>query len=145
MGGGPTLRQIARHWRKCYPPKRINLLPSTKARTEGSGVPSKASQNSRVHPAAHLRHTDLKGPGRGSRRFAELSQAIEQEVEKCPEAKRLRTHPGVGALTALAFVLIIENCAPRRRGRRVQFAALATHNCRSPNSWSILNFFSSTN
>jgi len=28
-------------------------------------------------------------------------------VEKCPEAQRLRTHPGVGPLTALAFVLII--------------------------------------
>src|SRR5262250_70841 len=40
-------------------------------------------------------------------RIAELSQAIEQEAEKCPEAKRLMTHPGVGALTALAFVLII--------------------------------------
>src|SRR5437870_8997368 len=39
--------------------------------------------------------------------IAELSLAIEQEVEKCPEAQRLRTHPGVGALTALAFVLII--------------------------------------
>ena len=39
--------------------------------------------------------------------IAELSQAIEQEVEKCPEAQRLRTHPGVGPLTALAFVLII--------------------------------------
>jgi transposase len=39
--------------------------------------------------------------------IAELSQAIEQEAEKCPEARRLMTHPGVGALTALAFVLII--------------------------------------
>jgi transposase len=39
--------------------------------------------------------------------IAELTQAIEREVEKCPEAQRLRTHPGVGALTALAFVLII--------------------------------------
>jgi transposase len=39
--------------------------------------------------------------------IAELSQAIEGEVEKCPEAQRLRTHPGVGSLTALAFVLII--------------------------------------
>jgi Transposase IS116/IS110/IS902 family len=29
------------------------------------------------------------------------------EVEKCPDAQRLMTHPGVGALTALAFVLII--------------------------------------
>jgi len=39
--------------------------------------------------------------------IAELSQAIEQGVEKCPQARRLRTHPEVGALTALAFVLII--------------------------------------
>src|SRR6476661_6295619 len=39
--------------------------------------------------------------------IAELSQAVEQEVEKCPEAQRLATHPGVGPLTAMAFVLII--------------------------------------
>jgi transposase len=39
--------------------------------------------------------------------IAELTQAIEQEVEKYPAAVRLMTHPGVGALTALAFVLII--------------------------------------
>ena len=39
--------------------------------------------------------------------IAELSQTIEQEVEKYPEARRLMTHPGVGPLTALAFVLII--------------------------------------
>jgi transposase len=39
--------------------------------------------------------------------IAELSQAVEQEAEKCPEAQRLMTHPGVGPLTALAFVLII--------------------------------------
>jgi transposase len=39
--------------------------------------------------------------------IAELTQVIEQQVEKCPEAERLRTHLGVGALTALAFVLII--------------------------------------
>jgi transposase len=41
--------------------------------------------------------------------IAELSQAIEGEAEKSPEAQRLMTHPGVGALTALAFVLIIGN------------------------------------
>jgi transposase len=41
--------------------------------------------------------------------IAELSQAIEREAEKSPEAQRLMTHPGVGALTALAFVLIIGN------------------------------------
>jgi transposase len=39
--------------------------------------------------------------------IAELSTAIEQESEKCPEVQRLRTHPGVGSLTALAFVLIV--------------------------------------
>ena len=35
--------------------------------------------------------------------IAELSQAIEQEVEKCPEAKRLRTHPGVGAVDRIGL------------------------------------------
>jgi transposase len=37
----------------------------------------------------------------------ELSRAIEQEARKRPEVKRLVTHPGVGSITALAFVLII--------------------------------------
>ncbi len=39
--------------------------------------------------------------------IAELTQAVEQQAEKCSEARRLMTHPGVGALTAVAFVLII--------------------------------------
>jgi transposase len=39
--------------------------------------------------------------------IAELTQAIEQEAEKYAPARRLMTHPGVGALTAVAFVLII--------------------------------------
>jgi len=37
----------------------------------------------------------------------ELSQAIKQEAERMPEVKRLMTHPGVGPITALAFVLVI--------------------------------------
>jgi hypothetical protein len=37
----------------------------------------------------------------------ELTTAIEKQVEQCPEAVRLMSHPGVGAITALAFVLII--------------------------------------
>jgi transposase len=51
--------------------------------------------------------------------IAELTQAIEQEVEKCPEARRLRTHPGVGALTALAFVLIIGKAGRFGCGKQV--------------------------
>jgi transposase len=37
----------------------------------------------------------------------ELTRAVEQEARKRPEVQRLMTHPGVGPLTALAFVLII--------------------------------------
>ena len=37
----------------------------------------------------------------------ELTAAIEREAKKWPEMLRLMTHPGVGPLTALAFVLII--------------------------------------
>ena len=51
--------------------------------------------------------------------IAELSQAIEQEAEKCPAAQRLTTHPGVGALTALAFVLIIGNAERFHCGKQV--------------------------
>ena len=51
--------------------------------------------------------------------IAELSRAIEQEVEKCPAAQRLRTHPGVGSLTALAFVLIMGEVNRFRCGKQV--------------------------
>ena len=51
--------------------------------------------------------------------IAELTQAIEQEVEKCPEAQRLRTHPGVGPLTALAFVLIIGRADRFQCGKQI--------------------------
>ena len=51
--------------------------------------------------------------------IAELTQAIEQEAEKCPAAQRLQTHPGVGALTALAFVLIIGRAERFRCGKQI--------------------------
>jgi transposase len=51
--------------------------------------------------------------------IAELSQAVEQEVEKCPEAQRLATHPGVGPLTALGFVLIIGKAERFQCGKQV--------------------------
>jgi transposase len=50
---------------------------------------------------------------------AKLTQAIEQEVEKCPEARRLQTHPGVGPLTALAFVLIIGRADRFQCGKQI--------------------------
>src|SRR5258705_250141 len=42
-----------------------------------------------------------------------------QEVEKWTEAQRLKTHPGVGALTALAFVLIIGRAERFGSGKQV--------------------------
>jgi len=51
--------------------------------------------------------------------IAELSQAVEREAEKCPEAQRLKTHPGVGALTALAFVLIIGETERFQCGKQI--------------------------
>ena len=57
--------------------------------------------------ASRRRHDLLELLDRLNPMIAELTQAIEQEVENCPEAQRLLTHPGVGPLTALAFVLII--------------------------------------
>jgi transposase len=51
--------------------------------------------------------------------IAELTQAIEQEAEKRPEVRRLMTHPGVGALTALAFVLIIGDAERFRCGKQI--------------------------
>jgi transposase len=40
-------------------------------------------------------------------RIDELSAAIKREAEQRPEVHRLMTHPGVGPITALAFVLIL--------------------------------------
>jgi transposase len=51
--------------------------------------------------------------------IAELSQAIEQEAEKSPATQRLMTHPGVGPLTALAFVLIIGQAERFQCGKQI--------------------------
>jgi len=51
--------------------------------------------------------------------IAQLTQAIDREVEKCPAARRLQTHPGVGPLTALAFVLIIGKADRFQCGKQI--------------------------
>src|SRR5712691_11722621 len=57
--------------------------------------------------ATRRRHDLLELLDRLNPSIDELSVAIEQETRKRPEVLRLMTHPGVGPLTALAFVLII--------------------------------------
>jgi transposase len=49
----------------------------------------------------------------------ELTAAVEREAQKRPEVLRLMTHPGVGPLTALAFVLIIGTWERFPRGKQI--------------------------
>jgi len=49
----------------------------------------------------------------------ELTAAVEREARKRPEAMQLMTHPGVGPITALAFVLIIGTTERFQRGKQI--------------------------
>src|SRR6266849_854834 len=49
----------------------------------------------------------------------ELTSAVEREAKRRPEVLRLMTHPGVGPLTALAFVLIIGTWERFPRGKQI--------------------------
>ena len=74
----------------------------------------------RLAPWASRRRQDLlELLDRLNPTIAELSQAIEQEAEKFSEARWLMTHPGVGPLTALAFVLIIGEADRFQCGKQV--------------------------
>ncbi len=74
----------------------------------------------RLAPWASRRRCDLlELLDRLNPTIAELSQAIEQEAETYPEAQRLMTHPGVGPLTALAFVLIIGKAERFQCGKQI--------------------------
>jgi transposase len=74
----------------------------------------------RLAPWASQRRRDLlELLDRLNPTIAKLTQAIEEEVEKCPAARRLQTHPGVGPLTALAFVLIIGKADRFQCGKQI--------------------------
>lgn len=49
----------------------------------------------------------------------ELTKAVEQEATRSPEAERLQTHPGVGPVTALAYVLVLGTPDRFRCGKQV--------------------------
>jgi transposase len=69
--------------------------------------------------ASRRRHDLLELLDRLNPTIAELSQSVEREAENNPAAQRLKTHPGVGALTALAFVLIIGDASRFQCGKEV--------------------------
>jgi len=68
---------------------------------------------------ARRRHDLLELLDQLTPQIAELSQAVEQEAERRPEVQRLMTHPGVGPITALAFVLILGTPERFRCGKQV--------------------------
>jgi transposase len=49
----------------------------------------------------------------------ELTAAVEREARKRPDVVRLMTHPGVGSLTALAYVLIIGTPTRFQRSKQI--------------------------
>ena len=49
----------------------------------------------------------------------QLSQAIKEEAERVPEVQRLQTHPGVGPVTALTFVLVLGTPSRFKCGKQV--------------------------
>ena len=74
----------------------------------------------RLAPWASRRRRDLlELLDRLTPTIAELTAAIELEVERCPVAQRLQTHPGVGPLTALAFRLIIGQAERFECGKQI--------------------------
>jgi transposase len=74
----------------------------------------------RLAPWASRRRNDLlQLLDRLNPTIAELTLAVEQAAEKCPQAQCLMTHPGVGPLTALAFVLIIGRAERFQCGKQI--------------------------
>lgn len=68
---------------------------------------------------ARRRHDLLQLLDQLTPQIAELSQAVEQEAQRRPEVQRLMTHPGVGPITALAFVLVLGTPDRFRCGKQV--------------------------
>lgn len=68
---------------------------------------------------ARRREDNLQRLEQLQQRTAALDQAVEQEAGRRPEVVRLMTHPGVGKVTALAFVLTIGDATRFRCGKQV--------------------------
>src|SRR5256884_3505743 len=123
------LRQLLWH-RHCMVQVRTRIMNPLEALALNEGLRCKKRlwrehgrrqlESFRLAPWASRRRRDLlELLDRLNPTIAELSQAVEQEAEKCPEAQRLRTHPGVGPLTALAFVLIIGRADRFQCGKQI--------------------------
>lgn len=85
-----------------------------------SGAGRAQLESFRLAPWATRRRQDLlELVDRLSPTIEELSRAAEKEAQRRPEVQRLMTHPGVGPLTALAYVLIIGAVGRFRCGKQI--------------------------
>jgi len=123
------LRQLPWHWHRMVQ-ARTRIMNPLQAVALNEGLRCKKGlwrehgreqlESIRLAPWASRRRRDLlELLDRLNPTIAELSQAIEQEAEKLPEARCLMPHPGVGALTALAFVLIIGRAERFQCGKQI--------------------------
>jgi len=69
--------------------------------------------------ASHRRQELLKMLDQLDESLHELDQAVERQAEQNADAVRLMTHPGVGPVTSLAFVLTIGPVARFERSKQV--------------------------
>jgi transposase len=69
--------------------------------------------------AAERRKDLLELVDRLTPKIEHLTLAVEQKVRERPETHRLMTHPGVGPITALAFVLVIGTPERFRCGKQI--------------------------
>jgi transposase len=102
------LQALAMNENKCWKKK----LWSERGRTEFEKLPLGFWASRRRQELLEL--LDRMNPT-----IEELTAAVEQEAKKRPEALRLMTHPGVGPLTALAYVLIIGSPTRFHRGKQI--------------------------
>jgi transposase len=73
-----------------------------------------------LRPYTRRRREELLGLLEGMEpEIAALDKAVEQEALARPEVRRLMTHPGVGPVTGLAYVLIIGDVSRFCRARKV--------------------------
>jgi len=85
-----------------------------------SAIGRKQLENLPLLPWANRRRTELLAlHDQLDASICELDQAVTEQAYRRPAVRRLMTHPGVGPITALAFVLTLGPAGRFRRGKQV--------------------------
>jgi transposase len=123
------VRQLVRHRHKLVR-MRTSVMNQLQALAIGQGLCRKQklwSKVGRIEPqalvldrwASHRRHELLQLLDQLNPWIADLDRAVMQEVQSRPEAVQLMQEPGVGPVTALAFVLTIGPVVRFQRSKQV--------------------------